>query len=352
MADAWREGVEKFRREERPEVVLLVEGDPELARIAVAWSYTPSAPGTLPAPPEGAPEPAVWRWLWENAVWSKEDLAARSGVAAGGFEAKFQILAGNRILYPDGTMNSHVARYLRQRSLELAGESEAEAAPRADVRDSAPPPAAVFATYAEAWEAGQNAARDGRHAEAEGAFRSALALAPDDEERADALHWIGWMLMNQEGRGDDARATLARILDLSGARSEQRGSAFHLTAHSFINDQQAHRADEWWDRLVAVEGAHPHHRCEAFVARGYSLAAKKRIDEARRAFTDCLAVEDGLPQHRGSALFNLGLIAQKEKDLDEARRLFEEVVRLKGAYPGEQKKAKTELEKLGKRRKR
>ena len=42
----------------------------------------------------------------------------KSGVSSYGLDGKMKVLIGNRVLYPDGTINSFVQRYLRDRVLK------------------------------------------------------------------------------------------------------------------------------------------------------------------------------------------------------------------------------------------
>jgi hypothetical protein len=46
-------------------------------------------------------------------------VAERSSLTARLVERKLKPLIGNRVLYPDGTVNSFVQRYLRERVLKL-----------------------------------------------------------------------------------------------------------------------------------------------------------------------------------------------------------------------------------------
>ena len=72
-----------------------------------------------PSPPPDKSEPEIWDWLWANARYSLADLAERSSLTAPLVERKLKPLIGNRVLYPDGTVNSFVQRYLRERVLKL-----------------------------------------------------------------------------------------------------------------------------------------------------------------------------------------------------------------------------------------
>jgi len=61
----------------------------------------------------------MWNWLWANARYSLDDLAEKSSLTVPLVERKLKPLIGNRVMYPDGTVNSFVQRYLRERVLRL-----------------------------------------------------------------------------------------------------------------------------------------------------------------------------------------------------------------------------------------
>jgi hypothetical protein len=108
-----------FKENEKPEVVLFVGDDATLTKIALAWTNATVKRSQELSPLQGDCESETWNWLWENASYSRQDLLARSGAFEHGFDAKLAILIGNRILYPDGTVNSFVQRFLREKVLRL-----------------------------------------------------------------------------------------------------------------------------------------------------------------------------------------------------------------------------------------
>jgi len=108
-----------FNRNERPEAVLLVADDPELTKIVVAWTSLDVRPVEEPSRLLGESEREIWDWLWASARYSIDDLAETSSLTAPLVERKLKPLIGNRVLYPDGTVNSFVQRYLRERVLRL-----------------------------------------------------------------------------------------------------------------------------------------------------------------------------------------------------------------------------------------
>lgn len=117
--DLYAEKLAHFKENEKPEVVLLIADEPELIKVIVAWTNTAVTRAEKLSPLHGDSESEVWEWLWKNATYSREELAAKSALTEYGFDKKMAPLIGNRVLYPDGTVNSYVQRYLRDRVLKL-----------------------------------------------------------------------------------------------------------------------------------------------------------------------------------------------------------------------------------------
>jgi hypothetical protein len=118
-SDPFSETIQHFKQSEAPEAVLLVADDPTLTKIVVAWNNLDVRPVNKPRRLPDESEHEQWGWLWANVTYSIEELAERSGLTAALIERKLKPLIGNRILYPDGTVNSFVQRYLRERVLKL-----------------------------------------------------------------------------------------------------------------------------------------------------------------------------------------------------------------------------------------
>jgi len=120
----WLQTLERFKDDERPECVLLVSGSPSLIRIVVAWMNMPIERRRRLTPfPQDAEQ--QWEWLWRNATYSTERLAKYMPSSDKELEQKVQALIANRVLYPDGTVNSYVERFLRTRivkTLSSAGQ--------------------------------------------------------------------------------------------------------------------------------------------------------------------------------------------------------------------------------------
>lgn len=119
--DLYSEKLAWFKQNEKPEVVLLVTGNPERVKIVIAWTNVDVNHAGKPTELKGEGENEVWEWLWENVRYSKKELIEKAGVPLSelGLENKMKPLIGNRILYPDGTVNSFVQRFLREQVVKL-----------------------------------------------------------------------------------------------------------------------------------------------------------------------------------------------------------------------------------------
>ncbi len=117
--DLFSERLQQLKQDESPEAVLFVADDSELMKIVVAWTTLDVRPAQKLTDPPDEPDRKGWDWLWANADYSVEDLAEKSGLTVALVERKLRPLIGNQVLYPDGTVNSFVQRYLRERVLKL-----------------------------------------------------------------------------------------------------------------------------------------------------------------------------------------------------------------------------------------
>lgn len=108
-----------FKQNEKPEAVLVVADNQELIRIIVAWTNLEVRRTDVLTELNGASDNEIWKWLWDNSSFSITELKTKTGVdySESVLERKMLPLIGNRILYPDGTVNSFVQRYLRERVL-------------------------------------------------------------------------------------------------------------------------------------------------------------------------------------------------------------------------------------------
>jgi hypothetical protein len=110
-----------FKLNEKPESVLLIADNPELIKITIAWTNLEVRTATELTELVGESENEIWEWLWKNTRFSLTELRLKADVPylESVLEGKMRPLIGNRILYPDGTENSFVQRFLRERVLKL-----------------------------------------------------------------------------------------------------------------------------------------------------------------------------------------------------------------------------------------
>jgi hypothetical protein len=119
--DLFAEKLAWFKQNERPEAVLLVADNPERIKLVIAWTNLNVRRVEKLSELTGESENEVWEWLWKNASYSLAELKEKISVpfSESGLESKMRPLIGNRVLYPDGTVNSLVQRYLREQVLKL-----------------------------------------------------------------------------------------------------------------------------------------------------------------------------------------------------------------------------------------
>ncbi len=116
-ADDYLRQLQLFKDEEKPEAVLLIADSPMLIKLVVAWMNMTVSRSRRPTISSSASKEDVWKWLWENARFSREELIRRVPASDAKTESKIDALIANRVLYPDGTVNGYVEKYLRERVL-------------------------------------------------------------------------------------------------------------------------------------------------------------------------------------------------------------------------------------------
>lgn len=117
----WSKRLTAFKQVERPQAVLLVAGSSQLTRIVVAWMNMEVSRAKRPSGFTGSTDDEAWRWLWENTQYSREELMTRIPGADSCTQKRIDALIANRVLYPDGTANSFVEKYLREKVVKLFG---------------------------------------------------------------------------------------------------------------------------------------------------------------------------------------------------------------------------------------
>ena len=119
--DLYAEKLAWFKQNEKPEAVLVVANNPDLIKIVVAWTSLDVRRVDKLTRLPGESESEIWEWLWQNTKYRLSELKEKIGVPFSeiALENKLKPLIGNRIIYPDGTVNSFVQRYLREQALKL-----------------------------------------------------------------------------------------------------------------------------------------------------------------------------------------------------------------------------------------
>ena len=119
--DLFSEKLACFKQNEKPETVLVIADNLELIKIVIAWNNIEVHCADNLTEFTGTLDDEVWKWLWENTRFNLADLKAKAGsiYLESVFRGKLNPLIGNRVIYPDGTVNSYVQRYLRECVLKL-----------------------------------------------------------------------------------------------------------------------------------------------------------------------------------------------------------------------------------------
>jgi hypothetical protein len=117
----FREKLAWFKQNEKPEAVLVVADNPELIKIAIAWTNMKVDLKDKITGLSSDSENEVWDWFWHNTRFRLSELKLIMGspLSETGLQERLNPLIGNRIIYPDGTINSYVQRYLRERVVKL-----------------------------------------------------------------------------------------------------------------------------------------------------------------------------------------------------------------------------------------
>jgi hypothetical protein len=115
------EKLNRFKQNESPETVLVVADTQELIKIIIAWTNLKVRIADELTTPSGESDNEIWDWLWDNTKFKLSELKLITGssLSETGLKDKMNPLIGNRVIYPDGTVNSYVQRYLRERVLKL-----------------------------------------------------------------------------------------------------------------------------------------------------------------------------------------------------------------------------------------
>ena len=139
--DLFIEKLSWFKQNEQPEAVLLMADEAERIKIIIAWTNTQVIQAENLTELVNTSEKGIWAWLWENTFFSREEFLGAIGTAFSdaGLEKKMRPLIGNRIIYPDGTLNSYVQRYLREKISKLFESKTRKTAKKAEQQTESSP---------------------------------------------------------------------------------------------------------------------------------------------------------------------------------------------------------------------
>lgn len=115
-----------FKENEKPEVLLTITDNPVAVKIIIAWININTHPADKLTKFAGNSENEIWTWLWKNTKYSNKEIIDKLGtsLSEAGLENKLKPLIGNRVIYPDGTINSYVQKYLREQVVKLFKENK------------------------------------------------------------------------------------------------------------------------------------------------------------------------------------------------------------------------------------
>ena len=121
VEDLYVEKLNLFKQNERPEVVLILLDNPDLMKLIVAWMNLDVKRKDILTVLAEKSETELWKWLWQNTDYSFSELKDIIGTSISevALENRIKPLIGNRIIYPDGTVNSFVQKYLREQVVKL-----------------------------------------------------------------------------------------------------------------------------------------------------------------------------------------------------------------------------------------
>jgi len=111
--------VQGFKESEQPECLLLISEDPANLKIAAAWTGIRIERRNAARCPRDDAGDELWDWLWDGVSYSFAEIALRTGLSTHLVERRLPGLIANKVIYPDGTVNSFVQRFLREQVLKL-----------------------------------------------------------------------------------------------------------------------------------------------------------------------------------------------------------------------------------------
>jgi hypothetical protein len=119
--DLYKDKLNWFKDNEKPEALLVIVDKPDRIKTIIAWLNISPGLSHKVSKFKGKSESEIWTWLWDNTEYSRDEMIDKLGIplSVAGLESILRPLIGNRVIYPDGTINSYVQKYLREQVVEL-----------------------------------------------------------------------------------------------------------------------------------------------------------------------------------------------------------------------------------------
>lgn len=111
---AWTAALEAMKQKEQVTDALPIADDDLAQRVLVAWpriSIHVSPPDSMPPVPTNE----TWRWIWSGVTYDAQELAATAGIHLQMVRIKVDVLKGNHLIYPDGSISIYAAKLLAAR---------------------------------------------------------------------------------------------------------------------------------------------------------------------------------------------------------------------------------------------
>ena len=110
--------IEQANENEHPDVVLLISDNPDAHRMLVSWKNLPKNNH------DDKQKPVNLEYVWRNIDFDIEQWASIARVHTGLAKDISKMLIANNLIYPDGTLNQFVQKFLN--SLVIARISKAK----------------------------------------------------------------------------------------------------------------------------------------------------------------------------------------------------------------------------------
>lgn len=124
MPSGFNDVLQEFKKNEKSEDIIPILEDADIQKLIIAWTkivirrihHKDTLPDTFNE---------KWLWLWKQISWSERELLNISGIPETKFCRIVNQSCGNRLIYPDGTVNTHASKYLEHLSLAATARVKA-----------------------------------------------------------------------------------------------------------------------------------------------------------------------------------------------------------------------------------